>query len=179
MIFIFIHDTTTSINLIRCQWQRMSGRRSTTVEGSLLVMDAVTPNTNLNYSILYRNIITLAMYLSNNVRKSLILVLAVLQLLAVNTVFVYAANATEVGQDIGDGLKDAGETIADGATTAAEATANGVTTAAEATANGVTTAAEATADAAKGVAAGVSAAIPAQMIFGSMVAVLCYAMFSA
>jgi hypothetical protein len=108
------------------------------------------------------------MYLSINVRKSLILVLAVLQLLAVNTVFVYAANATEVGEDVGDGLKDAGETIADGATTAAEATANGVTTAAEATA-----------DAAKGVAEGVSAAMPAQMIFGSMVAVLCYAMFSA
>ena len=108
------------------------------------------------------------MYLSIHMRKNLILVLATLQVLAMNTVFVYAANATEVGQDVGDGLKEAGETIADGATTAAQATADGVTTAAEATA-----------DAAKGVVAGVSAATRAQMIFGSLVAVMCYAMFSA
>lgn len=99
------------------------------------------------------------MYFSIHARKAVILVVAVLQLITLNS--LVSADATQVGESIGSGAKQVGDDIA-----------SGVTTAADATADAAKTGADATADAAKGLAAGISAASPVQMMLGAVAVVL-------
>jgi hypothetical protein len=108
------------------------------------------------------------MYRSIYTRKALILVLAVSQLVALNSILrVSAEDATDLGTSIGQGTKQVGEDIASGATTGADAVASGVTTGADAVA-----------DAAKGFADGVSSASSVEMMLGYLAVATCALFFS-
>ena len=119
------------------------------------------------------------MYRSIYTRKALILVLAVSQLVALNSILrVSAEDATDLGTSIGQGTKQVGEDIASGVTTGADAVASGVTTGADAVASGATTGADAVADAAKGFADGVSSASSVEMMLGYLAVATCALFFS-